>query len=317
MNEHVNVAEREDALVQLGLCLRQQGYQFTTTTPATHERVLARDKGDTSVGGVRLALDLRDVFGWSRPFARSLLSPQLFGLLERTGQLRNVGAYYQSGLRFSSLGDLLLAHSAYPTAAADSIFFGPDTYRFCDLLTRWASKADAVVDIGCGSGAGGLWLAHMQARREVILTDINPHALSVARANAALAGIEVRTLESDLFAALPELPPLCIANPPYMRDAQHRAYRDGGGLHGEGLSIRIAKEWLARALPGQTLILYTGSAIVEGRDPIRGQIAAMAAAHGAEFDGLELDPDVFGEELSLSNYADVDRIAAVGIRLTR
>jgi methylase of polypeptide subunit release factors len=127
----------------------------------------------------------------------------------------------------------------------------------------------------------------------------------------------VRTIKSDLFAALPELPPLCIANPPYMRDAQHRAYRDGGGKHGEGLSIRIVQEWLMRASPGQALVLYTGSAIVAGVDHIHEQVMALAAQHAAALEYLELDPDVFGEELSLPNYIDVDRIAAVGMRLTR
>jgi hypothetical protein len=311
MNAPLTDLDREQVLVRLGQCLRQTGYHFTTGTPATHERVLSRE------GGPHLARDLRDVFGWSRPFEPSLLGAELLGLLEQSGALLHVGAHLQSGLRFSSLGDLLLAHSAYPTTAADSIFFGPDTYRFCSLLERWAPKADAVVDIGCGSGAGGLWLAHLQARREVILTDINPRALSVARANAALAGMSVRTVESDLFAALPQLPPLCIANPPYMRDAEHRAYRDGGGQHGEGLSIRIVQEWLTRALPGQSLILYTGSAIVAGVDPIRKQVTALAAQRSAELAYLELDPDVFGEELSLPSYADVDRIAAVGMCLTR
>jgi hypothetical protein len=29
----------------------------------------------------------------------------------------------------------------------------------------------------------------------------------------------------------------------------------------------------------------------------------------------ELDPDVFGEELSMSGYADVDRIAVVGLHV--
>lgn len=307
--------DAEQAVVRLGRGLQATGYRFITPTPATHERVLARERVE---GAERLARDLRDVFGWSRPFDASLLGGDLLTLLEHTGQLWPSSAtHHRSGLRFSSLGHMLLAHSAYPTTAADSIFFGPDTYRFCALLDHFAPSAETLVDIGCGTGAGGLWLAHRQPRREVILTDINPHALSVARANAALAGLEVRTLESDLFTALPELPDLCIANPPYMRDAEHRAYRDGGGQHGEGLSLRIVEEWLKRAHPGQALILYTGSAIVGGVDLIQAQVNALARQGSATLEYLELDPDVFGEELSLPAYGDVERIAAVGMQLTR
>jgi release factor glutamine methyltransferase len=47
--------------------------------------------------------------------------------------------------RFSTLNNLLLAHSPYPTTDADAVFFGPDTYRFCKLISDTIKKA---VDIG-------------------------------------------------------------------------------------------------------------------------------------------------------------------------
>ena len=53
--------------------------------------------------------------------------------------------------RFSTLTDLLLAHSRYPTIDADAVFFGPDTYRFCKPISDTIKTA---VDIGCGSAAG-------------------------------------------------------------------------------------------------------------------------------------------------------------------
>ena len=46
-----------------------------------------------------------------------------------------------------------------------------------------------IIDIGCGSGAGGLFAALQLAPHtdvEVILSDINPKALRYARVNAAL-----------------------------------------------------------------------------------------------------------------------------------
>jgi len=300
----------DTALLELGRSLQREGYRFITPTPATHQRVLQR--------APHPARDLRDVFGWSRPFEPGVLSLQQQACLRDADQLDTDGPLWRARLRFSNLGELLLAHSAYPTAAADSVFFGPDTYRFCSLLSRWDTGADTVVDIGAGSGAGGLWLAHLRPRREVLLTDINERALALARVNARLAGIEARTLVSDLFAALPELPDLCVANPPYMKDAGQRSYRDGGGTHGEGLSLRIAREWLERARPGQALILYTGSAIVDGRDAIVEGVAALARLHGvSELRAEEIDPDVFGEELEQPGYDDVERIAAVGVRLVR
>jgi hypothetical protein len=53
--------------------------------------------------------------------------------------------------RFSTLNDLLLAHSPYPTTMRD--VFGPDAYRFCKLISDTIKTA---VAIGCGSGAGGM-----------------------------------------------------------------------------------------------------------------------------------------------------------------
>jgi release factor glutamine methyltransferase len=47
--------------------------------------------------------------------------------------------------RFSTLNNLLLAHSPYPTTDADAVFFGPDTYRFCKLISDTIKKA---VNIG-------------------------------------------------------------------------------------------------------------------------------------------------------------------------
>jgi SAM-dependent methyltransferase len=305
---------QEEALARLGQALKALGYQFITPTPCTHERVLTRGL----VGLAEpLATGLRDVFGWSKPFVEGALDAELLNLLDAAGGLVRLSSGFKSAYRFSSLGDLLLAHSAFPTRAADSIFFGPDTYRFCSFLAQAAPRSEAVLDLGCGSGAGGLWVASRQAMRDVILTDINEKALVVARANAHAAGIEVRTLYSDLFSALSELPDLCVANPPYMKDAQGRAYRDGGGQHGEGLSVRMVREWLSRARSGQTFLLYTGSAIVAGRDLIQEQAMSLVREHGAVFEYAELDPDVFGEELSMPGYEDVERIAAVGLIIRR
>ncbi|HEX6245697.1 MAG TPA: hypothetical protein VFZ61_32455, partial [Polyangiales bacterium] len=42
-------------------------------------------------------------------------------------------------------------------------------------------------------------------------------------------------------------------------------------------------------------------------------VGPILADAGAAFDYTELDPDVFGEELQLPGYEQVERIAAVGL----
>ena len=306
-----------DALVLLGRWLLAEGYRFTTVTPATHARVNARFDA-------RKASSLRDIFGWSRPFLPHLLPPQAAGWLRESDLLEAVNAssgLWRSKVRFSTLGNSLYAHSAYPTLAADAVFFGPDTYRFVALieaeLARQPLAAGArILDIGCGAGPGGLAaaLTAKAVRPELVLADINPRALDFARANAALAGLTNVTFQhSDLFASLTGRFDLIVANPPYLLDAGERTYRHGGGALGSELSLRIVREGLPRLAPGGRLILYTGAPIVEGGDPFRGASSAVLRQAGVAFSYREIDPDVFGEELDAPAYANAERIAAVAL----
>jgi release factor glutamine methyltransferase len=305
------VDARGHALLELGRSLREQGYAFVTPTPETHRRVNQRAEQREAW----LARDLRDVFGWSRPFRPDLLPARLQSLLEASGELTQDGELVRSRVRFSTLRGLLLVHSAFPTSSADSVFFGPDTYRFCALLERWAPRAQRAVDVGCGSGAGGLCLLGKAA--SIVLADINPRALALAEVNAALAGIEAERVQSDVLASVDGPLDLIVANPPYMRDPGARMYRDGGGAHGEGLSVRIVRESLARLSHGGKLIVYTGSAIVAGRDSFHDAVQPVLQEAAVNFTYEELDPDVFGEELSEPGYEQVERIAAVGLKVVR
>ena len=169
-----------DALARLGRALLDEGYRFITPTPETHRRVLAR-------GGA--ARTLRDVFGWSQPIAAERLPAQVRAIAEQAGVLLDSGGLVRSKVRFSSIGDMLFAHSSYPTVSADSVFFGPDTYRFAALCLSRLESPGHLADVGCGSGAGGLLLAGRA--RSVQLLDINPAALRFAASNAALNRVAV------------------------------------------------------------------------------------------------------------------------------
>jgi SAM-dependent methyltransferase len=301
------LAVRDHALVELGRMLAADGYRFVTSTPETHRRLLARASGAE-------ARDLRDVFGFSRPFSERLLPRPMLEALRAAGAVQPRGSLLASTVRWSSLGDALYVHSAYPTTGADAVFFGPDTYRFAAFLEMNVVRARHAVDVGCGAGAGGLSLASRVAR--LTLADINREALRFSRINAAVAGVTNVTLaESDVMNGVEGEVDLIVTNPPYLVDDDERAYRHGGGLYGAELSVRIVRESLARLRPGGTLLLYTGAAIVDGRDVFRDAIEPLTRAHAMHY--TELDPDVFGEELDRPAYADVERIAVVGLRVDR
>ena len=292
----------EHALISVGEWLAELGYEFTTITPESHRRVLAR-------ADRKRARSVRDVFGWSLPFERTLLPAHIVDALRTGGVLEDHGEHLRSLIRLSSLRGRLYVHSAYPTDHEHAVFFGPDTYRFCAALAQTVTGARRVVDLGAGTGAGGISLAE---RCDLItLADCNPLAATYARVNAHLAGCadRVELAIGDLFEAVTGSVELVIANPPYIADSDARVYRDGGGDLGTGVSLRIVEESLARLAPGGKLVLYTGSPIQDGIDPIRKAVAPLLAHTKWRY--RELDPDVFGEELATETYAKVDRIAAV------
>jgi SAM-dependent methyltransferase len=301
--------DRELALVELGRALDAAGYRFVTVTPATHARVLARAR---QLGRDR-AKDPRDVFGWNLPFDAGLLPERWLARLRMAGAVREDPDGLRSTVRFSSLADRLFVHSAFPTEVRDAVFFGPDTYRFIAFLQRTLPSARRLVDVGCGSGAGGIVAAPSCER--VVLADVNPRALTFARINAALAGVTAELAISDVLGGVEGEIDLVVANPPYMADTEVRTYRDGGGRWGEGLAIRIVQQSLARLAKGGTLLLYTGAPIVRGTDVLAAAIAPLLQAAGVRWEYTELDPDVFGEELDQPHYAEVERIAVVGLRV--
>lgn len=303
------------ALLPLIDALKRRDYAFVCPTPATHARVIARlDR--------RTARNLTDALGWSLPFEPDAIDPEIVELLERGGALAPAAAgLRQSTLRVSSLGGNLYLHSAFPTEARDAVFFGPDSYRFAALisaeLAQRSRSTRRLADIGTGAGVGAITAALHCPGAEVIGTDINPAALRLAALNAQAAQVKLDTrLCSTLDGVIGPID-VILANPPYIIDQNGRNYRDGGGLHGGEATLTMAREALPRLAPGGTLILYTGSAILRGRDVLGEELAALARRSGGRLDYRELDPDVFGEELENAAYHDVDRIAVVAAVFTQ
>jgi methylase of polypeptide subunit release factors len=124
-------------------------------------------------------------------------------------------------------------------------------------------------------------------------------------------------IESDLFQKICEAFDLIIANPPYLVDPRARLYRHGGGALGFDLSLRIVEQGIERLAPGGRLILYTGSAIIDGADLFQEALLSQLAGRNLRINYEEIDPDVFGEELDDPPYDRADRIAVVGVTIDR
>lgn len=307
------MSDADAALSALLRLLETRRYRFVTPTPATHARVLARPDR-------RVARSLVDALGWSLPAPHGLLDAEVEQLLRAAQVLEDKTGLQRSLVRVSSLHGRLYLHSAYPTDSDQAVFFGPDSYRFADLILtdRPAARSGMrIVDMGTGAGVGAVVAATAFPQAEVIMTDTNPHALRFARLNAAAARVSVTAVLAGDLSRIDGPIDLALANPPYIIDGQGREYRDGGGLHGGQASLDMARQAIERLAPGGRLILYTGSAILGGADPLAAALAALARDLGCAMRYRELDPDVFGEELAGPQYADVDRIALVAAIVDR
>jgi methylase of polypeptide subunit release factors len=251
------------------------------------------------------------------PFARHDLDLVLLDLLQSADAVEKRGEALRSRVRVASLEGTLFLHSSFPTDDESSVFFGPDTYRFVQFVAaqlRELPRPEWIVDMGAGSGAGGILAARDSGAQRVTLVDVNPAALRLARINAAAAGIEVEVVQS------PQMPvgaDLVIANPPYMMDSAGRAYRDGGALLGGAVALDWIEKALGRVPRGGTMLLYTGAAVVDGEAPLVRAIERICEAAGASAEIHEIDPDVFGDELAQPAYRDVERIAAIGAVIRR
>lgn len=138
----------------------------------------------------------------------------------------------------------------------------PETELVVERVLRHLPKDESrrVVDVGCGTGAIGLTIAAERPQTDVVLVDISPDALELARENAELLGLSERVefREGHLLEPLgDERFDVVVANLPYVPDGQ----RDSLAVH-----IREHEPALA---------LFAG---VDGLDLIR-QLTATAAAH--------------------------------------
>jgi methylase of polypeptide subunit release factors len=313
MADSAPLQETSAALQAVIASLRAAGYDFATPTPETHARVLARpDK-------VR-ARDCRDVLGWSLPFSPDVLEPELLARLREAGVVEETAGGLRCTVRAASLDGDVYLHSAYPPTAADSVFFGPDTYRFASFLRAQLQDAPAIgvlVDMGAGSGAGAVVAARLVAPARIVLTDINPKAIRFAEVNLAAAGVSAEYRCGRGLAGLTGPVDLIIANPPFICDEAERIYRSGGDLYGARLSLDWAREGAGALAPGGRMLLYTGAAVVGGRDVLLPALRAALDGGGFDVSYSEIDPDIHGDTLSLPAYRDVERIAAVGAIILR
>ena len=160
----------------------------------------------------------------------------------------------------------------------------PDTELLVELALERLPARGRVLDMGTGSGAIAVALAHTRRDAQVTALDVSEAALAVARRNAGAHGAAVRFLHSDWFAAVgDERFELVVSNPPYIREGDaHLAQGDlrfepQGALtdHADGLSaLRI----IAAGAPAH--LAEGGWLLMEYGYDQANEVRALLQAHG-------------------------------------
>jgi release factor glutamine methyltransferase len=140
------------------------------------------------------------------------------------------------GLRFEVTPDVLIPR--------------PDTELLVELALQYAPPNSQLLDMGTGSGAIAISVAHTRADLHVTATDISAAALAVAQKNASelldqRAAIAIQFIQSDWYNALTNQQfHTIVSNPPYIvKNDQHLSQGDlrfepinALTDHGDGLS---------------------------------------------------------------------------------
>ena len=164
----------------------------------------------------------------------------------------------------------------------------------------WAlAPALRILDIGTGSGAIAVALAHHLPAAQITAVDISTAALPIARENAHRNGVanQIRFLNSNLLDALKdERFELIVSNPPYVpttdRDSLSVEVRD----HEPALALFAGKDGLdiyCRLIPAAFSALASGGHLL--LEIGYGQSDAIAALlEGTGFAHIEFVPDLQG-----------------------
>ena len=175
----------------------------------------------------------------------------------------------------------------------------PETEHLVEAAIRIteASQAVRIVDVGTGSGAIAIALAHALPSDRITAIDCSEAALDLARDNAARNGVNVGFLQGDLLDPVSgERFDLVLSNPPYVPEADRptlsvevRDYEPALALFAgaDGLDIyrRLIPQAFRALVPGGHVLLEIGYGQAE---------AVRALLEQSGFSKVQSIPDLQG-----------------------
>jgi len=148
-------------------------------------------------------------------FDRPLEEPQLIPLRE---MLKKRG----EGVPLQHLMGTVYFHNREFKTDARALIPRPETEELAEWILSWPlPENQTVLDMGSGSGVLGLTLAGERPAWQIMLADVSPDALALARENQSILEIgNAQFVESHLFSNVPELFDGIVANLPYVPETE-------------------------------------------------------------------------------------------------
>jgi release factor glutamine methyltransferase len=170
----------------------------------------------------------------------------------------------------------------------------PETEVVVERALALIADVDAprVLDVGTGTGAIALSIAHERPDARVTATDASAEALSLARENAAAHGLDVDLRAGDLLAGADGPFDLVVSNPPYV-DAAELAALEPEVREWEPRSA-LADEGQTERLVGDARGVLDGSLLLEVHESRAERVRASLEAAG--YDAVSIGHDLTGRE---------------------
>jgi release factor glutamine methyltransferase len=172
----------------------------------------------------------------------------------------------------------------------------PETEGVVELALARVRTGRAL-DVGTGTGCLALALAQEGSFEEIVATDLSDEALLLAGENAALTGLSIRLLRSDLGAALSEERfDLVVSNPPYLTEQEYAALDESVRAWEPAIALVSGPDGLAATrrmlIEARSLVLEGGWLVMELDSTRSARVAGHARDAG--WTDIEVHDDLFG-----------------------
>ena len=177
----------------------------------------------------------------------------------------------------------------------------PETEELVSRVVADARSGMRILDVGTGSGAIAVSVAHNVAGAEVVAVDISDDALEIAKSNAAKNGVSIEFVKADALGDMSTLGKfdIIVSNPPYIPQSDIDSMNRNVVDYEPHTALFVADDdalcfYRSIAQNGVTMLSEGGGLYFEIYEQFGGQSADMLADLG--YRDIEVVKDIFGKE---------------------